>query len=226
MKRFLLAVFIFIFAAPAFSQTENLGSWMTFSLDKNLGKKFGFGVDQEFRLKDNFTTINLLYTNIGFNYKPAKFLKAALIYRFVYKQKDDGSYGVRNRLMADLSCKFKPGNWTLSYRARFQAEWRAAGYHSDYQNVPEAYLRNLFKFEYKAGDHFSPYVATELRWQLKDPRLPWGNGFDRERYVIGTDYEINKKNTAGLYFLLQKEFNVSDPETLYIIGLEYSISID
>jgi hypothetical protein len=226
MKRFLLIIAVFIFSIPSFSQTEDLGSWMTFSLDKGLGDKFGFSFDQELRLKNNLTDINLVYSNFGFNYKAAKFLKISAVYRFIAKQKNDGAYGIRNRFYTDFSFKFKPGNWTLGYRARLQGEWRTAGYHSDLGNVPEVFLRNLFKVGYKAGDHFSPYVATELRWQLQNPKLPWGNGFDRERYIIGTDYKINDKNTAGFYFLLQKEFNVNDPQTLYIIGLEYSISID
>jgi hypothetical protein len=103
-------------------------------------------------------------------------------------------------------------------------EWRAAGYHSDIVGVPEIFLRNLFKIQYKAGDHFAPYVATELRFQLKNPRLPEGNGFDRTRYIAGADFKINDRNTLGAFFLFQKEIKVSDPQTLYILGLEYAIS--
>jgi hypothetical protein len=32
--------------------------------------------------------------------------------------------------------------------------------------------------------------------------------------------------SAGTYLLMQKEWNVNDPQTLYIIGLEFGISID
>ncbi len=226
MKRYLLLFSFSLFLIPGFSQTEDLGSWMTFSLDKGLGDRLSFNFDQEFRLKDNLSNINLLYTNLGLAIKPTKFLKIAATYRFIDKQKGDGTYGIRNRFMTDLIFKFKPGKWTLGYRARLQEEWRATGYYSDLGNVPEIYLRNHFKFGYKLNDHFTPYVGTELRWQLKNPRLPWANGFDRTRFFAGTDYKINDKLTAGSYFLLQKEWNVNDPQTLYIIGLEFGISID
>lgn len=225
MKRILLIISLSVFTSCAFAQTEDFGSWMTFSFDKGLGDKFGFGLDQEFRLDNNCTDVNLLYTNIGFNYKATKFLKVAAVYRFILKNKTYG-YGTRNRLFTDLSFKFKPGKWSIGYRARVQAEWREINYHSDYDGVPEVYLRNLFKFSYKATDHFSPYIGTELRWQLKNPRMPWGNGFDRDRMFAGTDYKINDKQSCGIYFLYQKEFFVVDPQSLYILGLEYSISID
>lgn len=92
--------------------------------------------------------------------------------------------------------------------------------------MPEVYLRNLFKIEYKFSDRISPYIGAELRWQLQNPRLPWGNGFDRSRFLIGSNYNINNKMTLGTYFLYQKEWNRSDPQTLYIIGLEFGISIN
>ncbi|HET6991244.1 MAG TPA: DUF2490 domain-containing protein [Bacteroidia bacterium] len=226
LKRYLFLFSFSLFLTPAFSQTKDLGSWMTFSLDKGITNKFSFNFDQELRLKDNISNINLLYTNLGLSYKATKFLKVSVVYRFIDKHKGDDTYGVRSRLYTDFAFKVKPGKWSLGYRARFQEEWRQAGYHSDLGNMPEIYLRNLFKFSYKLTDHFSPYVGAELRWQLQNPRLPYANGFDRCRLFAGTDYKINDKFTAGTYFLFQKEFNVADPQTLYIIGLEFGISLD
>ena len=226
MKRYLLLFSFFILAFPSFSQTEDLGSWLTFSFNKGIVKNLEFNFDQELRLKDNISNINLLYTTLGATYTVAKFFKIAGVYRFIDKQKGDGSYGYRNRFYTDFIFKVKPGKWSLGYRARFQGEWRKGGYNSNLGNMPEVYLRNLFKIGYKLNDRWNPYVATELRWQLQNPRLPWANGFNRTRFYAGTDYKINKKMSAGTYLLMQKEWNVNDPQTLYIIGLEFGISID
>ncbi len=226
MKRLLLSIFIFSISIPAFSQRDDFGAWMTFGLNKQLTKKVGLSFDQEFRLKDNLTSINLFYTNIGINYKVTKFLKFALVYRNIQKRKDDGSYGFRSRIYTDLTFKFKPAKWTLSYRARLQAEWRQAGYNKENGNLPEVFLRNLFKVGYEVGPHLTPYVATELRWQLQNPRMPWANGFDRQRLIAGADYKLNDMHSFGAFFLYQKEYNVNDRQTLYIIGLEYTISLD
>lgn len=227
MKRFLPSLFIFLFTLPAFSQTEDLGSWMTFGFNKGITKKIGFQLDQEFRIKDNLSSINLFYTNVGFNYKPEKFIKVAVVYRMINKRKEDGSYGLRSRIYTDVTLKSKPTDkLTLSYRARLQAEWRQAGYANDVGNIPEVYLRNLFKIGYEIGPRTTPYIATELRWQLQNPRVPWGNGFNRQRIIGGIDYKLNDLHTFGAYFLNQRESNVNDPQTLYIIGLEYTLSID
>jgi hypothetical protein len=226
MKKFILLFSFSLFLVPAFSQTEDLGSWITFSVDKKLTEKFSFNFDQELRLKDNISNINLLYTNLGLSFKATKFLKISGVYRFIDKQKGDGSYGIRNRFYTDFAFKVKPGKWSLGYRARLQGEWRESGYHSDLGTMPEVFLRNLFKVGYKATDKLTPYLACELRWQLQNPRLPWANGFDRARFIGGASYDINDTFSAGSYFLLQKEFNVNNPQTLYIIGLEFGISLD
>jgi hypothetical protein len=226
MKRLLLSISIVLFTLPAFSQRDDFGAWMTLSLNKDLSKKFTLGLDQEFRLKENLTTINLFYTNVGVSYKVTKFLKVGLVYRMINKQKNDGSYGMRSRIYSDLTFKVKPGKWTFSNRTRYQIEWRQAGYNSELNGLPEAYLRNLTKIGHEIGPHATPYVATEFRWQLQNPREPWANGFNRTRFIGGMDYKFNDMHTIGTYFLFQKEFNVNDRQTLYIIGLEYTISLD
>jgi hypothetical protein len=226
MKKYILFFIFSISFVPTFSQTEDLGSWMTFSFNKGLGDKFALNLDQELRFKDNLSNFNLVYTNLGCTYKVTSFLKVATVYRFIDKQKGDGSYGIRNRLYTDFAFKIKPKKWSLRYRLRLQSEWRTLGYNSDLANVPEVYIRNLFKIGYKFSYRISPYIGAELRWQLQNPRLPWGNGFDRSRFLIGSNYNINNKMTLGTYFLYQKEWNRSDPQTLYIIGLEFGISIN
>jgi hypothetical protein len=221
--------FIFIFCLSSHfipAQTEDLGSWLTFSVDKGIVGNLSFNFDQELRLKDNITNINLLYTNLGLTYKFNKYFRFSGVYRFIDKHKTDDTYGIRNRFYGDLVFKYKVSKFSFGYRARFQSEWRKAGYGSSLGKMPEIFLRNLFKISYKLNDKFSPYIGTELRWQLQNPKIPWGNGFDRTRFFAGMDYTINEKLSAGAYFLLQKEWNVNDPQTLYIIGLEFGISID
>lgn len=224
MKRIVLA-FSVLFTLGLRAQTEDLGMWTTLSLNKDLGEKFAVGIDQELRLRDNLTTLNLIYTNVGASYKVADFFKVALTYRFIDKHKDDLSWGIRHRGYIDLTFKVRPAKFSIGYRARLQAEWRGAGYDDRYGTVPEVFLRNQLKIGYIATDKIEPYVGTELRWQIQNPRIPYHNTIDRIRLFGGSNYEINKHNTVGAYFLYQHEFNVIDPETLYIIGLEYTLNL-
>ncbi len=208
------------------AQHSDLGNWNTFSINKDINKKLTLNFDQELRFRNNLTRLNLLYTNVGATYKINKNVRIAGVYRFIAKYKDDDLWGYRHRLYADLILKHRPGRFAFVYRSRVQWEWRGAGYSNEYGRVPEIYWRNLFKASYKLNDIVSPYFGTELRVQVQNPRIPYHNGFDRTRFMSGIDIQLNKISTLGIYYLLQKEWNVIDPETLNIIGVEYSISID
>jgi Protein of unknown function (DUF2490) len=224
--RFLILSVLMLSGSGLAAQHSDLGNWNTFSFNKDVNKKLTLNFDQELRFRNNLTRLNLLYTNVGVTYKINKSVRIAGVYRFIAKYKDDDLWGFRHRLYADLILKHRPGRFAFVYRSRMQWEWRGAGYSSEFGRVPEIYWRNLFKASYKLNDLVSPYLGTELRVQIQNPRIPYHNGFDRTRFMGGIDIQLNKISTLGIYYLLQKEWNVIDPETLNIIGLEYSISID
>ncbi|MFM2016680.1 MAG: hypothetical protein RL007_336 [Bacteroidota bacterium] len=226
MKK-LIAAALLIFSGANFlnAQTQDFGMWNTISVNKEFNKKLSAGIDQEIRFRDNLSTLNLVYTNVGLTYKLSDNFKFSAVYRFIDKHKDDFTWGVRHRIYFDAAVKVKPGNFNFSYRARYQIEWRGAGYEQIHGNVPEIYFRNLFKLGYKVGESWEPYLGSEIRFQIQNPRIPYHNGFDRTRFIGGLNYELNKHHTIGTYFLYQKEWNVSDPETLHILGIEYTFNI-
>lgn len=212
------------------AQTQDFGSWNTFSVNKDLGKKFSAGGDLELRFSDNLSRFNLLYINLGATYKVTKWMRVTGVYRFIDKYKEDNSFGIRHRLYGDLVLRHKllDERLSLTARSRMQWEWRAAGYGSESQGVPEIFWRNKFDVKYGVTDKIFPYVSLETRWQIQNPRFSYNDGctFDRHRLYFGSDYKITDVITLGLYYMRQTEVNVVDPQTLNIIGLEYSISLD
>lgn len=221
-------VLALVAAAPARAQHSDLGNWNTFSFSKGFLDKFSADFDLELRMRDNLSRLNLIYTNWGISYKPVKFFKLSLVYRWIDKYRSEGLFGTRHRFFTDLAFRAKPGRFTLVYRARFQWEYRdARSYGDEFGKQPESYWRNKFDIKYKLNDHWTPYVGTELRFQMHNPRFTYTDKlWDRQRIYAGADYEINHNNSVGAYYLIQREFNVVDPESLYIIGLQYSLSID
>lgn len=211
----------------SYSQTfyPDAGMWTTFSLEKELSSKFSISLDEEFRLKENFTMLNLFYTNLGFAYKPSKRLKLALTYRLVEKWKyEDEHFSFRHRLMFDVSYKYKLKGWTISYRSRIQSEVRDM-YTSELGKIPECYWRNKVDIKYKIR-RYIPFTGTEFRCQITDPRNPESNFlWHRVRLYAGAEYEINPRNTFGVYYLHQREFNIPEPEYLYIVGLQYTLTL-
>jgi len=205
--------------------TKDAGMWNTLSIEKEFSEKFSISLDEEARLKENFSMLNLFYTNLGVNYKLTKNFKFSLTYRLIEKWKYETQYfSYRQRLMFDLSYKYKTNKWALSYRSRIQSEYRDLNT-SELGKTPEWYWRNKIEVKYNIGN-YSPYIGVEFRYQLTDPRSPETNyGWHRARTYAGIDYEINKNNTFGLYYLIQQEFDVMNPEYLYIVGVQYSIQV-
>ena len=229
MKRiyfFLLSAICHLPSALCHAQDyPDAGSWNTINIDKSINKRFSVLFTEECRLRENFTCLNLFYTNLGIEYIVAKNFKAALIYRWIDKWQDDQTFSFRHRLMLDLTFKHKFGNLTASFRNRTQVEERDI-FTSANGRLPEWYSRNKFGAKYDLGRRYTPFASIELRYQLHDPRnIESDRLWHRNRYVLGVEYTINAKSTFAAYYLIQREYNVLGPQDLYIVGLEYSLSL-
>ena len=166
--------------------------------------------------------VNLFYTEAGVSFRPANFLKVALAYRFTQKYQLDDSYSLRHRLMLDITLRKKFANTTLSYRHRLQSEVIDVQ-SSERGHIPEWYSRNKAEVKHDFGKKYKSFASIEFRYQFFNPRDEESDQtWHRYRAAAGVEYELNKKNTFGLYYLIQHEWNVSQPDNLYIIGLEYS----
>ena len=227
IKKHFLLIPAFSFAANLFfaQPTSDAGMWNTFSIEKQFNAKFFASIDQELRLKENFTMLNLLYTNLGIGMKPFKGLKVSLTYRWIDKWRyETQNFSIRQRLMLDITYKQKVGVLSLAYRARFQTEYRDFSV-SQLGKVPEWFWRNKFDVKYKIGK-YTPYIGVEFRYQIKDPRNPDAdNGWHRVRSFAGVDYDINANNSCGVYYLTQHDLGVRNAQYLYILGLQYSITL-
>jgi len=224
-KKVFLSLLIFL-PLFSFSQPVNdAGLWTTINIEKKLKNNLSVFLREEFRLKENFSQINLFYTDIGAGYRPANFLKVAVAYRFVEKHLITGFYSTRHRLMLDIILKKKFGDFDWAYRHRLQTEVRNVN-SSENGRSPEWYSRSKFIVKYDLQKKYTPYASCELRYQIDDPRsIESDQTWQSARYALGFDYELDKKNTLGFYCLIQREWNVSLPENQYIIGLEYSLTM-
>jgi len=222
----LTSVLLVVFSSYA-QQRNDAGMWATLSIQHPLTKKINLVVDEELRLKENYQRINLFYTNIGVDYKLNKYIKISPTYRTIQKKRLELGYSYRHRLMLDVTIKKKIQKITLSERGRYQIEVQDF-YTSKKGKLPEHYLRFKTDIKYDLRKKITPYVSCEFRYQIRNPR---GDGplydkeFHRVRTVLGVEYEINKKNSINLYYLYQTEFDISTPESIYILGIGYSLTI-
>ncbi len=201
--------------------------WNTFSVQKNLNKNFFLTFDQELRLRENFSRLNLLYTNFGMGYKFKKGFKAELTYRTIQKFQTENVFSFRHRLMLDIAYKKKFSKIIFSNRLRYQTEVRDYLISQSGQ-YPEHFLRYKVEMKLDLNKKITPYVSVEARYQIDVPRgkqAQYNGEIHRVRYAAGFDYKINDRNSFGVYYLIQREFYLSSPENNYILGLQYALSL-
>ena len=121
---FLLLTVIVPVAKSQKAITDDFWFWSTVSVDKKISQKWAASFDEELRLFDNASRINLYFTNIGVNYKLTKNFKFALVYRFINKSRDGAPYSKRHRLYFDSFYKTKWNQFSFTYRIRFQGQVR------------------------------------------------------------------------------------------------------
>jgi hypothetical protein len=211
----------FVHAQDAYS--EDFGIWGTVSLEKKLSEKLYVKLEEELRTFDNASRIDQFFTNVGVQYRLNKNIRFALVYRFINKSRDDMSYSKRHRLYVDASYRRKVYNFTFIYRLRTQSQVQDY-LSSDDGKYPETFMRHKIDVKYQVKK-FIPYVAAEFFLQLNDPRFHEAdNQWTRERFYFGLEYELNKRETLGSFFMIQRDMNVNNLQREYVLGFEYAYS--
>ncbi len=94
--------------------------WTGLKVEKSfLEKKLDLALTQEFRFKDNATSINNYFTEFGGSYEIFHGFNLGLGYRFI-RNKTKKGYENHGRVYADVSYKHKIDRFTLAYRFRYQ----------------------------------------------------------------------------------------------------------
>lgn len=224
-KFFLFSTYAFLFGLTIVSaqKVNDAGLWSTFTLQKDISKKITVTLDQEFRLKENYSQLNLFYTNLGISYKLFKGLKIEPSYRYIDKFIRDGNFSYRHRFSTDLVYKNKIENVSYSFRIRYQRESKDV-LTSSRKWLSEKYLRARFQLEYPVSSKINTFYSCEFRYQIDVPGndAEFNNRWHRIRNVVGFDYKINSSHSISMYYLVQNEFDISPRENSYITGIQFT----
>jgi outer membrane protein assembly factor BamA len=204
-------------AMAGFAQTKDAMLWLNVTLEKKITKDFSLSVAEELRFSDNITELGAYFTDLGLNYKFDKHWRMSANYRFTNRQRLDDSYSKRHRYYFDLSYrnKFKP--FSLIFRTRFQSQYTDVN-SSATGHVPEYYWRNKLSLKYELEKKYTPYISLEMFLPVLTPQLSQPDGM---RYTAGMEYAINKHATLDLYYMIQRAYNVNNPETDFVIGVGF-----
>jgi hypothetical protein len=220
MNKFRIQFILLFLFTRAFSQVNDAGLWASLNAEKKITPRLSITLSEELRMNENVTEIGTYFTDAGVTYKIGKLFKVSVDYRFTQKRRLDDSYSKRHRLYLDLSArkKFKPV--IITFRTRFQTQY-ADIYSSTDGKIPEYYSRNKLTFKFDPDKKFVPYVYSEIFTPLNKST---GLCIDNARYCAGVEYEFNRMHKVDVFYLVQKEYNVNDPETDFVAGIGYYLT--
>lgn len=214
---FLMFLFCLLYGSVLKGQVKDAGLWTSVNLEIKVIKKLSFNLSEELRFNENITELGTAFTDAGLSYKLNKHFQVAANYRFIQKRRADDYYSFRHRFYVDAKYSRKLKPFEVSLRSRFQNQVEDIGRSAD-GGLPVYYLRNKLNANLNTKTAFTPYVSLELFTPLKYPREV---AFDDIRVAAGVEYEITKHHTAEVFYMVQKELNVSNPVTDFIIGIGY-----
>ena len=242
-RRLTLLLLTAICCTTAFAQSE-AGLIAGVEAEKKLNKKLSIGVEAELRTRNDFKTLDRWNFGISADYKLTNWLKADVGYNLLNQHfREDIDYkksgalnhlrpeywGVKHRLHASLTGSYKLQNGLkLSLRERWQYTYRPEKTVQRWDYDEETWedkvrygkgknqLRSRFQIEYdKKNALFTPYASMELY-------NSWG--IEKIRYTLGTDINLSKQHSLGVFYRFQDMKNVDADDynpDMHYIGLGY-----
>jgi len=198
-------------------QFRDAGLWASINFEAKLVKSLSATVSEELRFNENITELDAALTDVGLSYKLNKHFQFSANYRFIQRHRTDNYYSFRHRFYVDIKYSKKLKPFEFSFRTRLQDQVADIGRAAD-GGTPEYYLRNKLSLKWDTKKAYCPFVSAELFSMLNYPRSYAFNGI---RAAAGFEYDFTKHHKIDAYYMIQRELNVKNPETDFIIGLGY-----
>lgn len=216
---FLLLLLLFALPWAVRGQSHDLGGIVELGFEQKLAKGLELGLEGEGRFNHCFTSFNRLKigADLEYSFLKKKRLKVSLGGAYLlYNQY--GTIENRGRIIGALTYTEKFSNFKLSLRARVQSTFydMQRGYH---KFNPKTYLRGRLQFDYTFPEiRMTVFASTEffLRLYQKDRIF-----IDNFRTIAGCNFKVGNGHTLGVFFRVDNEIQVSEPENVYYIGFKY-----
>ncbi|MDP5107174.1 MAG: DUF2490 domain-containing protein [Polaribacter sp.] len=224
----LLVLNVILFTNLNYAQTEgdtDWASWNTIGVEYKLNKKWSFGLEEQFRLKENFSETDEFFTELSADYELFNNFKLGAGIRYIRENDNVGKVqGYENhfRFQLDASYKHDINDFTIGYRLRYQNK-NELGVSYDEGDYVNQNVRFKTSVDYNIKNwRLDPKFSAEIFNQFQEGEE---NGFNKYRLTFGTDYKIKNIGEVGVYYRFEKELNVDVPDTKNILGLSFIYKI-
>jgi hypothetical protein len=212
-----LILWLFYNSFTAISQQDDARLWLKAGIEKKFSQKLSLELEACTRIGENYSRMESYFGSLGLNYKIRKHFKCGVAYRHSAKREITPFFFERNRGSVWFSYKNKLyKRLYFENRLLYQKQYSAMTT-SEKGYLPSNYLRNKLELLLNLKKKYSPYVATELYYQVKYQK----SEINRVRYTLGCNYNFDKHHKISIYYMIQREINEPDPVRSYITALEY-----
>lgn len=222
-KYFYIFLLLLIFSNNLFAQKNNdFESWSSLVLQYKFNKKWQIGLENQLRLKENSTEIDIYFTEFTINRNLNKHFNTSFGYRFIRENDNVGKkQGYKNfsRLDMNLGYKHKLKRFKLKYRLRYQTK-NQNGISKKEGDNPKKQLRLKTAITYNVKNwKLDPFFSTEI-FRLYEVNKD--SKYNKARFTLGSKYKIKKSGTISFFYRIEKELNKKHPNTTRILGVRYS----
>lgn len=220
MKKRLIIIALFFSGAMSGYSQEDWGSSFCLEITKKIIPQLHVTFEEDFRLRDNFSTIDRFSTTFELAYKPWSFLKTGGAYNLINYKHPTKGWEIRHRYYLFAMGTYTYKRFSVSLRERFQHTYRVGIKETDKRANPKQVLRSRLKIEYDIRKSaFEPYLSVEMYNTLNDPQE---NKTSKWRYTAGTTYKLNKRSALEGYYRYTDLMDDDDVNGKHVLGIGYS----
>jgi hypothetical protein len=220
LKGFIILLLIFS-GMISYSQVNDAGLWLSLNLEKKITPALSFNFSEELRMNENITEAGTIFSDFGLAYKFGSRFRMSANYRFINKRRPDDTYDMRLSYYIEGTYREKINPLILLFRVRFQSRYTDV-FSSPDGKIPDYYTRTKLTLKLDLDKKIRPYIFAESFFKLNDQE---GIQFDNMRYCAGIEYSFSRLHMVDLFYMIQKEYNVKNPLTNFIVGIGYYFTI-
>jgi len=226
--RCILMLVLLVVGEVAYSQDGNdiaesdFETWSSLNFDFKANKRLSFNLEQQIRLKENSSEIDVYFTELSTNYEFNKHVYAGVGLRFIRKNDNTGKiqgYENHGRVNFDLGYKTGFDRFDIGTRLRFQSknEWDSDKEEGDFSNN---HLRFKTSLAYNIRkSKIDPEISAEIFRHYQEDEE---SEFNKYRLTLGAKYRHKRYGKMGVFYRLEKEINTDEPKLTHILGLKYT----
>ncbi|MBJ6367485.1 DUF2490 domain-containing protein [Snuella sedimenti] len=217
----LVSVF-FVLTGFGQQSQDDFNSWSALEFKYKPNKKWDFGIETQFRLKEEASTVDAYFGQIDVSRDLWFGLKLGMGLRYIRENDNQGrvqGYENHVRYQIDLSHKYKIARMVFKSRLRYQNK-NELGISNQEGDIPVQRMRlkvgSIYNFRKWKLD---PEISGEIFNKFK--KATNNNEFDKYRINIGTSYDFKGNGRLSVFYRFENEFNTANQLRYHILFFKY-----